>query len=88
MENLKNKLMECIMSDDNYKAEYEENKLFSQIIDGIVESNDPIDSIINALYSYNQMLTTVVGAIAVNMDEKTVQDSIKMFEDTLEENNE
>ena len=48
---------------------------------------DTIECIVNTLYSYNQMLGTVITAVANTADEKTVQSLMSNLQNILEEDN-
>lgn len=87
MENfeLKKDITDVIRNNEDYKREYENNTLFHQIIEGITDSDNIVESFIDAIYSYNQMLSSVVSTIAQTADEKTVQAAINNFESVLKE---
>ena len=71
-----------------YKDEYKNNPLFHEIIDGIINYNNPVEAIVNALYSYNQMLTNITSVIAQNADDESVNKVIENLQNQLKENNE
>ena len=81
---LKNQIMEIIHDDAEYNKTYQQHTLFQQIIDGIVESDDIVGSIVNTLYSYNAMLTSIVSTISKDADENTVALLIQQLKDMLE----
>lgn len=85
---LKAEIEKCILNNEEYRNEFYNNKLFHEIINGILHSNDgedTIECIVNTLYSYNQMLGTVMNTVANNADEETVQSIISNFQNILEE---
>lgn len=87
---LKTEIEKCILNNEEYKNEFYNNNLFHEIINGILHSNDgedTIECIVNTLYSYNQMLGTVMNTVANNADEETVQSVISNFQNILEEDN-
>ena len=71
-----------------YKDEYKNNPLFHEIIDEIINYNNPVEAIVNALYSYNQMLTNITSVIAQNADDESVNKVIENLQNQLKENNE
>lgn len=87
---LKTKITRCILNNEEYKNEFYNNNLFHEIIYGILNSNtdeDTIECIVNTLYSYNQMLSTVMTAVANNANDETVQSLISNLQNILEEDN-
>lgn len=84
LEELKNQILKTIHEDPDYYKEYQCETLFQQIIDGIVESDDVIGSIVNVLYSYNAMLTSIVSTISKDADENTVALLVQQLKDMLE----
>lgn len=87
---LKTEIEKCILNNEEYRNEFYNNNLFHEIINGILRSNDgedTIECIVNTLYSYNQMLGTVMNTVANNADEETVQSIISNFQNILEEDN-
>lgn len=87
---LKTEITKCILNNEEYKNEFYNNNLFHEIINGILHSNtdeDTIECIVNTLYSYNQMLGTVITAVANTADEKTVQSLMSNLQNILEEDN-
>ena len=77
-----------VANNKDYKKEYECNPLFHEIIEGITNSDDVIEAIVNTLYSYNQMLTNISSVIANNADDESVNKVIKNLESQLEDNKE
>ena len=84
-EELRDKIKECIEKDSEYRKYYECNKLFHEIIYGILQPQDGniIETIVNTLYSYNQMLETVMTTVAANASEETVQSLIGEFSELI-----
>lgn len=84
-EELRDKIKECIEKDSEYRKHYECNKLFHEIIYGILQPQDGniIETIVNTLYSYNQMLETVMNTVAANASEETVQSLIGEFSELI-----
>lgn len=80
-EELRDKIKNCIEKDSEYKEHYECNKLFHEIMYGILrpQDGDIVETIVNTLYSYNQMLETVMTTVAANASEETVQSLIGEF---------
>ena len=81
-------IMMTVANNKDYKKEYECNPLFHEIIEGITNSDDVIEAIVNALYSYNQMLTNITSVIAQNADDESVNKVIENLQNQLKENNE
>ena len=67
------------------KDEYKNNPLFHEIIDGIRESDNPMESIVNTLYSYNQMLTSITAVVAQNADDESIDKLVNSLTEQLED---
>lgn len=85
MDNFKDIFMHIIWGNKDYNEEYWNNPLFHEIINGIVESEEPLESIVNTLYSYNQMLTNITSVIAKDADDESVNKIINNLTGQLED---
>ena len=85
MQEVNELFMNEVTKNSEYWKEYLTNPLFHEIIDGIRESDNPMESIINTLYSYNQMLTSITAVVAQNADDESVNKIINNLTGQLED---
>ena len=85
MQKINELFMNEVSNNSEYWKEYLTNPLFHEIIDGIRESDNPMESIVNTLYSYNQMLTSITAVIAQNADDESVNKIINNLTGQLED---
>ena len=85
MQKINELFMNEVSNNSEYWKEYLTNPLFHEIIDGIRESDNPMESIVNTLYSYNQMLTSITAVVAQNADDESVDKLINTLTGQLEE---
>ena len=85
MQKINELFMNEVSNNSEYWKEYLTNPLFHEIIDGIRESDDPMESIVNTLYSYNQMLTSITAVVAQNADDESVNKIINNLTGQLED---
>lgn len=85
MQKINELFMNEVSSNSEYWKEYLTNPLFHEIIDGIRESDNPMESIVNILYSYNQMLTSITAVVAQNADDESVNKIINNLTGQLED---
>lgn len=85
MQKINELFMNEVSNNSEYWKEYLTNPLFHEIIDGIRESDNPMESIINTLYSYNQMLTSITAVVAQNADDESVNKIINNLTGQLED---
>ena len=85
MQKINELFMNEVSSNSEYWKEYLTNPLFHEIIDGIRESDNPMESIVNTLYSYNQMLTSITAVVAQNADDEYVNKIINNLTGQLED---
>ena len=85
MQEVNELFMNEVFNNSEYWKEYLTNPLFHEIIDGIKESDNPMESIVNTLYSYNQMLTNITAVIAQNADDESVNKIINNLTGQLED---
>lgn len=85
MQKINELFMNEVSSNSEYWKEYLTNPLFHEIIDGIRESDNPMESIVNTLYSYNQMLTSITAVVAQNADDESVNKIINNLTGQLED---
>lgn len=85
MQKINELFMNEVSSNSEYWKEYLTNPLFHEIIDGIRESDNPMESIVNTLYSYNQMLTSITAVVAQNADGESVNKIINNLTGQLED---
>ena len=85
MQELNELFMKEVSKNSEYWKEYLTNPLFHEIIDGIRESDNPMESIVNTLYSYNQMLTNITAVVAQNADDESVNKIINNLTGQLED---
>ena len=85
MQEVNELFMNEVTKNSEYWKEYLTNPLFHEIIDGIRESDNPMESIVNTLYSYNQMLTNITAVVAQNADDESVNKIINNLTGQLED---
>ena len=85
MQKINELFMNEVSHNSEYWKEYLTNPLFHEIIDGIRESDNPMESIVNTLYSYNQMLTSITAVVAQNADDESVNKIINNLTGQLED---
>ena len=85
MQKINELFMNEVSNNSEYWKEYLTNPLFHEIIDGIRESDNPMESIVNTLYSYNQMLTSITAVVAQNADDESVNKIINNLTEQLED---
>lgn len=85
MQKVNELLMNEVARNNDYRNEYLNNPLFHEIIDGIKNSDNPMESIVNTLYSYNQMLTSITAVVAQNTDDESVNKLINTLTEQLED---
>ena len=85
MQKINELFMNEVSSNSEYWKEYLTNPLFHEIIDGIRESDNPMESIVNTLYSSNQMLTSIKAVVAQNADDESVNKIINNLTGQLED---
>lgn len=85
MQKINELFMNEVSNNSEYRKEYLTNPLFHEIIDGIRESDNPMESIVNTLYSYNQMLTSITAVVAQNADDESVNKIINNLTGQLED---
>ena len=85
MQKINELFMNEVSNNSEYWTEYLTNPLFHEIIDGIRESDNPMESIVNTLYSYNQMLTSITAVVAQNADDESVNKIINNLTGQLED---
>lgn len=85
MQEVNELFMNEVTKNSEYWKEYLVNPLFHEIIDGIRESDNPMESIVNTLYSYNQMLTNITAVVAQNADDESVNKIINNLTGQLED---
>ena len=85
MQEINELFMNEVTKNSEYWKEYLTNPLFHEIIDGIRESDNPMESIVNTLYSYNQMLTNITAVVAQNADDESVNKIINNLTGQLED---
>lgn len=85
MQKINELFMNEVSNNSEYWKEYLTNPLFHEIIDGIRESDNPMESIVNTLYSYNQMLTSITAVVAQNADDESVNKIINNLTGQLED---
>ena len=85
MQKINELFMNEVSNNSEYWKEYLTNPLFHEIIDGIRESDNPMESIVNTLYSYNQMLTSITAVVAQNADDESVNKIINNLSGQLED---
>ena len=85
MQKINELFMNEVSNNSEYWKEYLTNPLFHEIIDGIRESDNPMESIVNTLYSYNQMLTSITAVVAQNADDESVNKIINDLTGQLED---
>ena len=85
MQEVNELFMNEVTKNSEYWKEYLTNPLFHEIIDGIRESDNPMESIVNTLYSYNQMLTSITAVVAQNADDESVNKIINNLSGQLED---
>ena len=85
MQKINELFMNEVSNNSEYRKEYLTNPLFHEIIDGIRESDNPMESIVNTLYSYNQMLTNITAVIAKNADDESVDKLVDSLTEQLED---
>lgn len=85
MQKINELFMNEVSNNSEYWKEYLTNPLFHEIIDGIRESDNPMESIVNTLYSYNQMLTNITAVVAQNADDESVNKIINNLTGQLED---
>ena len=78
-------IMMTVANNKDYKKEYECNPLFHEIIEGITNSDDVIEAIVNTLYSYNQMLTSITAVVAQNADDESIDKLVNSLTEQLED---
>lgn len=84
MQEVNELFMNEVTKNSEYWKEYLVNPLFHEIIDGIRESDNPMESIVNTLYSYNQMLTSITAVVAQNADDESVDKLVDSLTEQLE----
>ena len=85
MQKINELFMNEVSNNSEYWKEYVTNPLFHEIMDGIRESDNPMESIVNTLYSYNQMLTSITAVVAQNADDESVNKIINNLTGQLED---
>lgn len=85
MQEVNELFMNEVTKNGEYWKEYLVNPLFHEIIDGIRESDNPMESIVNTLYSYNQMLTSITAIVAQNADDESVDKLVNSLTEQLED---
>ena len=85
MQEINELFMNEVTKNSKYWKEYLTNPLFHEIIDGIRESDNPMESIVNTLYSYNQMLTSITAVVAQNADDESIDKLVNSLTEQLED---
>ena len=85
MQEVNELFMNEVTKNSEYWKEYLNNPLFHEIIYGIRESDNPMESIVNTLYSYNQMLTSITAVVAQNADDESIDKLVNSLTEQLED---
>ena len=83
MEELKNKIIETININDEYKTIFSSNLLSNELINSLLEADNEelfAEILVNIIYSFTTTFTNITGTLANNVNE---EDIMKF----LEENN-